>query len=253
MKLPAFALCLLPLSGGAQQLLLDAASPQMVIKGSDIVARIAKSAVPDPKGSQRGIELLLQQGVYRVNLEYHPGPSGVGLNEDVAELMVVLEGSGAILLGGTPVDPVRSGFHLQASKAQGSTSYAVEKGDAILIPQGVAHAIGPVKNRLILMSMHVPPATVGLPGDNPLPDFDKMLAMPREPPPGAPPQQEPPRYRRAFRSISRSRARGPPSRRAWRRAIASASPSRTRPASCAQVSARMACPTAASIWRFART
>jgi uncharacterized protein GlcG (DUF336 family)/mannose-6-phosphate isomerase-like protein (cupin superfamily) len=197
MKLPAFALCLVPLSCFAQQLLqsqqllFDASAPQMVIKGSDIAARIAKSAVPDPSGSLRGIELLLQQGVYRVNLEYHPGPSGVGLNEDVAELMVVLEGSGTILLGGTPVDPVRSGFHLQASTAQGSTSYAVEKGDAILIPQGVAHAIGPVKSRLILMSMHVPPATFALPGDNPLPEFDKMLAMPLEPAPGAPPAAKP--------------------------------------------------------------
>jgi mannose-6-phosphate isomerase-like protein (cupin superfamily) len=165
MKLYALALCLLPLGGSAQQLPSTSAAPQMVIKGSDIADRIAKSTVPDPTGALRHIELLLQQGGYKVNLEYHAGPSGVGLNEDVAELMVVLEGSGTILLGGTPIDPVRTGRHLQARSARGGALYALEKGDTILIPLGLAHAIGSVKSRLVLMSMHIPPMADTLPGD----------------------------------------------------------------------------------------
>ena len=178
MKLIAIALSLLPLSCLAQQ----AAPPasQMVVKGADIANLISQSTA----GGSRRMESLLRQGPYKLNLEYHSGSSGVGLNEDAAELMLVMEGSGAILLGGTPVDPVRTGAHLQARTAEGSVSYAVEKGDVIVIPQALAHAIGSVNDRLILMSIHLPPGQDPMPGDLPLPELDTMMALPLEPPPG---------------------------------------------------------------------
>jgi uncharacterized protein GlcG (DUF336 family)/mannose-6-phosphate isomerase-like protein (cupin superfamily) len=157
----------------------------MVIKGSDIADRIAKSIGPEHAGASHQTDLLLRQGPYKVNLEYHRGPSDVGVNEDAAELMVVLEGAGTILLGGTPIDPVRTGSHLQARSADGSMPYSVQKGDAILIPQALAHAIGPVKSRLVMISMHIPPAADAMPGDMPLPELDRMIAIPLEPPPGA--------------------------------------------------------------------
>jgi mannose-6-phosphate isomerase-like protein (cupin superfamily) len=155
MKLTALALSLLPLSCLAQQ--SAPAAPQIVVKGSDIANLISQSTASGSADGSRGMSSLLRQGPYKLNLEYHSGPSGVGLNEDAAELMVVMEGSGTILLGGTPADPTRTGAHLQARTAEGSVSYAVEKGDVIVIPQGLAHAIGPVGNRLILMSIHLPP------------------------------------------------------------------------------------------------
>ena len=111
MKLSALGLCLLPLSALAQQLSSVPAIPQMVIKGSDIADRIAKSAVPDPTGSVRQIETLLQQGTYRVNLEYHAGASGVGLNEDVAAQGDSLFGGVSGIRNADEIQPVRATPH----------------------------------------------------------------------------------------------------------------------------------------------
>lgn len=159
MKTMPLLFLLWPLLGSAQQVAGPATTPQLVVSAAEIAARIAQAEAMVATGQKYRGDPLLVQGPYSAKIEYHVGADkGVGLNEDVAELFVVLDGAGTMVLGGTLSDPQRTGSHLQAASATGGTPYRLAKGDVAMIPVGIAHTISQTDGKLVLLSMHLPMA-----------------------------------------------------------------------------------------------
>jgi mannose-6-phosphate isomerase-like protein (cupin superfamily) len=132
-------------------------APDENIDFADIQALIAKAKTmpPAPNVSQP----IVGTGGYRANLEYRAGAAGpASIHDTEAELMVVVDGSATITMGGTLVEGKRTNPTNQSgSSISGGAPQHVTKGDILIVPQGVPHQIaadaaGPV----VLMTFHVP-------------------------------------------------------------------------------------------------
>ena len=133
------------------------AEPIMFISAAEVNARIAKADAAAKSGAPFNPGPLLLQGAFKANMEFRISPAtAVNVHENDAELFVVIEGAGTMTLGGTLVNPTRTGTNLQAASAQGGVPYKLVKGDMILIPENTAHSVTQVDGKLVLMSMHLP-------------------------------------------------------------------------------------------------
>lgn len=123
---------------------------------SDIAAMMAKAEAT--RGSATiGGGTLLNLAPYTANLEYRMAPGNAAVHETDAELFVVVEGSGVLVLGGKLVGEVRrTGANLSASASEGGTERKVAKGDVFVVPENTPHWFKVVDNRLVMMSLHVP-------------------------------------------------------------------------------------------------
>ncbi len=124
---------------------------------AEIQAMIAKARAMPPKPLIS--QPIVGTGAYRASLEYRAGPPApASIHDTEAELMVVVDGSATITMGGTLVDGKRTNPTNQSgSSITGGTPQHVAKGDMLIVPQGVPHQIaadagGPV----VLMTFHVP-------------------------------------------------------------------------------------------------
>src|SRR5258706_7671825 len=92
------------------------AEPRTFIAATEIAERIAKSDAAAKAGTPYNGGPLLLQAPFRANMEYRTAPATtVGIHETEAELFVVIEGSGAMTVGGTLVNPTRNGTNLSAA------------------------------------------------------------------------------------------------------------------------------------------
>ncbi len=152
----AAAMLLLPLSAQAQ----NAAPPpplKTFLASADIQALEAKAKTMPaaPLISQP----IVGTGGYRASLEYRSGaPAPASIHDNEAELMVVVDGSGTITMGGTLVDGKRTNPANQSgSSITGGAPQHVVKGDMLIVPQGVAHQIAADSGvAVVLMTFHVP-------------------------------------------------------------------------------------------------
>ncbi|HWC63173.1 MAG TPA: cupin domain-containing protein [Rhizomicrobium sp.] len=152
----AAAMLLLPLSAQAQ----TAAPPpplKTFLASADIQALEAKAKTMPaaPLISQP----IVGTGGYRASLEYRSGaPAPASIHDSEAELMVVVDGSGTITMGGTLVDGKRTNPANQSgSSITGGAPQHVTKGDMLIVPQGVAHQIAADSGvAVVLMTFHVP-------------------------------------------------------------------------------------------------
>lgn len=175
MKRYLFALCLLAMTAGAQQpstpgpLLVGngppqfPADPRMFISAKEIQERIAQADADVAAGKMYSGEPLVLQGPFRATMEWrNTAQKSINVHETDAEMFVVLEGSGTMLLGGKLVNPKRAhtfaweGPTLTAEKVEGATPYKVSKGDMIMIPPNTPHTVSQVDGKLVLWSMHMP-------------------------------------------------------------------------------------------------
>lgn len=125
---------------------------------SEIQALIAKAKADRKGDAPITVEPILSVAPYRANLEYRPlaGPAAVHDSQD--ELMVVLDGSGTIRLGGRLVNPRRTNpTNQSAASIANGKDQKVAKGDVLMVPHGVPHQVVQVdRPALVLMTMHVP-------------------------------------------------------------------------------------------------
>jgi len=126
---------------------------------SDEVRQLIVKAKADRKGDAPiTVEPILSLGSYHANLEYRPiaGPAALHATEN--ELMVVIEGTATITMGGAMVDPKQTNPTKQSAPSiRGGTDTAIAKGDFILVPHGTPHQISAVKGEpLVLMTFHTP-------------------------------------------------------------------------------------------------
>jgi hypothetical protein len=132
------------------------AQPRIFIASSDVNGRIVDAAAAAKAGARYQGNPILATGPFRGNLEYHATPTAdSGVNELDAELFVVLEGSGTLMLGGTLVNPKRSDHHLSAARAEGAVPYKLAKGDMVMVPANTAHSFSEVTSPMTLLSVHL--------------------------------------------------------------------------------------------------
>jgi mannose-6-phosphate isomerase-like protein (cupin superfamily) len=148
-----------------------AAKPRLFISSKEIQDRIAEDNALVAAGKMTNGEPLVMQGPFRATMEWrNTAQRHVNLHKTDAEMFVVLEGSGTLLLGGILVNPKAAhsfpweGPTLTAATVNGAKEYPVSKGDMILIPPNTPHTVSKVNGKLVLWSMHMP-----MPGSPPNP------------------------------------------------------------------------------------
>jgi mannose-6-phosphate isomerase-like protein (cupin superfamily) len=145
-----------------------AAPPAVFMNDKDIMSLVDKAKADRKGDAPVTAEPILLLAPYRAQLEYRPGNAPAALHEKDAELMVVLQGTGDIVTGGTLVDEKRvNANNLTGSSIAGGTSHPVVKGDMILIPANSPHQVTPSGGApIVLMTMHVPYPPAGWPPAN---------------------------------------------------------------------------------------
>lgn len=103
---------------------------------------------------------ILSLAPYQATLEYRTGaPSPAATHDLDVELMVVLEGSGTLMLGGVLVNPKpgASAGTLQSPEFTGAKPRPFAKGDFAVIPKSEVHQLIPAAGQpLILMTFKAP-------------------------------------------------------------------------------------------------
>lgn len=173
MKSLCLALALMSLPAIAQQAPAPAAAnaePRYYISATELAELVSKATASAQSSLSVNGKTLLQCGPFRAKLEYHkeiPQGKTVNFRANVndAELLVVLEGSGTIVFGGTLADPTPAGGGGFVGKSvAGAVTYKLVKGDMIMIPENSPHAVTQVEGTLVMMSLHLPhPAGVPAP------------------------------------------------------------------------------------------
>jgi mannose-6-phosphate isomerase-like protein (cupin superfamily) len=145
----------------------DAPSDMKTFMSSDEVTALIAKAKADRKGDQPLVlEPILSLAPYRASLEYRAGQAPAAVHEKDAELMVVIDGQGTIVTGGTLVDEKRTNAaNLNGTSIKDGKSQKIAKGDFVIVPEKTPHQITPAGGApIILMTMHVPrPAPAGWP------------------------------------------------------------------------------------------
>ncbi|MBS0280644.1 MAG: hypothetical protein JSR25_05745 [Proteobacteria bacterium] len=120
------------------------------------VQQLIAKAKADRKGdAPTTVEPILSLANYHANLEYRPIPGPAAIHDTENELMVVIEGAGAITMGGQMINPKPASP--SALGISGGKDIAVAKGDFVLVPHGTPHQITAVKGGpLVLMTLHMP-------------------------------------------------------------------------------------------------
>jgi mannose-6-phosphate isomerase-like protein (cupin superfamily) len=128
----------------------------MFVSGAEVAQRISQGDTLVQSDKPVPASSLPSWGPFQGHLGYRTAPQPlIYTNDDFAEYWAFMEGEGTVSLGGTLVNPKRTGPHAEAPTVQGATTYRVIKGDMIMIPPGVAHAISQVHGKLVYVSMHL--------------------------------------------------------------------------------------------------
>ncbi len=168
MRSKLLALTILAALAGPAAAQSAAPAPQMFMNQKDIMALIEK-AKADRKGEQAMVpEAILLLAPYRAMLEYRPITAPAALHEKDDELMVVIQGTGNIITGGTIVDSKRvNSANFSGPSISGGTTRAVGVGDMLIVPANVPHQIVPTGGApIVLMTLHIPDKPAGWPPAN---------------------------------------------------------------------------------------
>jgi len=131
------------------------AAPKLVNLAVDVPAMTqkAKAAVATSPRFFGG-DTLLSLPPYRVGLEYR-SPKGIAsVHKNDGEFMLVLEGEGVIVAGGTVVNPKDTGANIDGDALEGGSDIRMKKGDWIFVPKGVAH-LAKSDGAFVLATLHV--------------------------------------------------------------------------------------------------
>jgi len=132
------------------------AAPKLVHLAADLPAMTqkAKAAVA---ASPRffGGDTLLSLPPYRLGLEYRSPKAIASVHKNDGEFMLVLEGEGVVVAGGTVVNPKDTGANIDGDAITGGDDIRMKKGDIIFVPKGVPH-LAKSDGAFVLATLHVP-------------------------------------------------------------------------------------------------
>jgi mannose-6-phosphate isomerase-like protein (cupin superfamily) len=159
MRMQFFAAAVLATAAASAASAQQAASPSTVFMSDKDIMALVDKAKADRKGEAPvTAEPILLIAPYRAQLEYRPGNAPAAVHTEDAELMVVLQGAGDIVTGGTLVDGKNvNAYNMSGPSIAGGQDHNVVKGDMILIPPNTPHQVTPSGGApIVLMTMHVP-------------------------------------------------------------------------------------------------
>jgi mannose-6-phosphate isomerase-like protein (cupin superfamily) len=131
------------------------AAPKLVNLAADLPAMTQKAreaAATSPRFF--GGDTMLSLAPYRVGLEYRTAKGIASVHKNDGELMLVLEGEGVIVTGGTVVNPKDLGANIDGDALQGGTDNRMKKGDFIFVPKGLPH-LARTDGSFVLATLHV--------------------------------------------------------------------------------------------------
>jgi mannose-6-phosphate isomerase-like protein (cupin superfamily) len=138
----------------------QAAAPTATVfmSDKDVMALVDKAKADRKGDAPVTAEPILLLAPYRAQLEYRPVNAPAAVHTEDAELMVVLQGTGNIITGGTLVDGKQvNAYNLSGPSISGGQDHNVVKGDMVLIPANTPHQVVPAGGApIVLMTMHVP-------------------------------------------------------------------------------------------------
>jgi len=132
------------------------AAPKLVNHAADLPAMIEKAkaaAATSPRFF--GGDTLLVLPPYRVGLEYRTPKGIASVHKNDGEFMLVLEGEGVLVTGGTVVNPKDTGANIDGDALDGGTDIRMKKGDWIFVPKGLPH-LARTDGTFVLATLHVP-------------------------------------------------------------------------------------------------
>jgi mannose-6-phosphate isomerase-like protein (cupin superfamily) len=136
----------------------DAPSTVLYVSSAEMAGRIPKlqAAAEADKPLPEDARATPSWGPYQGHMGYRTTPQPLlYTNDDFAEYYSILDGEGAMTLGGTLTNPKRTGPHAESATAQGAKVYRLAKGDLLMVPPGVPHGISQVRGKLVYISMHL--------------------------------------------------------------------------------------------------
>jgi mannose-6-phosphate isomerase-like protein (cupin superfamily) len=158
-KFGYLVLGLLPLAAFAQQTTAPVTS-RIYISSADVADRVAKARAAGEKGEKQSDDVhnLISTGPFTGVVVYRNAPvSAYSANDDYVEYYIVLDGSGTMLMGGTLVNPKRTGPRAESATVDGAKYYPVKKGDMFIVPVSTPHGLSKIDGKdIIFMSMHLP-------------------------------------------------------------------------------------------------
>ncbi len=131
------------------------AAPKLFNLAADLPAMTekAKAAVATSPRFFGGATIL-SLPPYRMGLEYR-SPRGIAsVHKNDGEFMLVLEGEGVIVAGGTVVKPKDTGANIDGDAIAGGDDIRMKKGDFIFVPKGVPH-LAKSDGTFVLATLHV--------------------------------------------------------------------------------------------------
>ncbi len=100
---------------------------------------------------------LVRDGATVAALEYWKKPGPPAVPPAQAEYVIVIEGAGTLISGGTLVDARATKPDLtEGSRIENGTTRTLAPGDVILIPAGTPHWFGISGDRLVLLGIKIP-------------------------------------------------------------------------------------------------
>ncbi len=101
-----------------------------------------------------GGDTILSLPPYRVGLEYRTAKGIASVHKNDGEFMLVLEGEGVIVAGGTVVNPKDLGANIDGDAIAGGVDHRMKKGDWIFVPKGLPH-LARTDGTFVLATLHV--------------------------------------------------------------------------------------------------
>jgi hypothetical protein len=133
------------------------AEPKPFISAKELAEILAKGDATHQAGQSMPNTALLRMASYTANLEYKTSVGTASTHEKEAELFVVIEGSGTLVLGGKLTNESRrDANNLTGTGIEGGTSKSVAKGDMFIVPENTAHWFSAIDGKLAVMTLHLP-------------------------------------------------------------------------------------------------
>lgn len=134
-------------------------APARFAAAADVQTQIAAMAKAMKPGQGFAWQPLVQADGDVAALEIWKRPGRPAVHPAQAEYVMVVDGAGTMISGGTLADatPTRADL-TEGSRIVGGTTRTLKPGDVFLVPAGVPHWFGITGDRLVLLGTKLPAA-----------------------------------------------------------------------------------------------